>query len=212
LSAARLRAVQQEIHRDLSPAASDAVGAPCEGLPAGGPRRGGKNGPAPTLRRAARRNVPRGVLVGLAAMAVSCAAGAFRFSDGTAMHCFAAGEPVMEYDAPPTHPLVVANHAGLVERNGSGYRIAWNAASLRNLPGEVHDFIFFHECAHASVPTQDEVLANCVGLKTMRAVGRAGFAVEARLSAFYGPGSAYWRQTLACANGSDSPATPPAPH
>jgi hypothetical protein len=206
MSAARLRAVQQESRRDLSPAASDAAGARCEGLPAGGPRRGGKNGPAPALR-----NVLRGVLVGLPAMAVSCAAGAFLFSDGTTMHCFAAGEPVMEYDAPPTHPLVVANHAGLVERNGSGYRIAWNAASLRNLPTEVHDFIFFHECAHASVPTQDEVLANCVGLKTMRAVGRAGFAVEARLSAFYGPGSTYWRQTLACANGSDNPA-PPVPH
>src|SRR5271167_605896 len=110
MSAARLRAVQQEIRRDLSPAASDAAGAECEG--------GGRNGPAPALRRAALRNVLRGVLLGLPAMAVSSAAGAFLFSDGTTMHCFAAGEPVMEYDAPPTHPLVVANHAGLVERNG----------------------------------------------------------------------------------------------
>jgi hypothetical protein len=210
--AARLRAVQQEIRRDLLPAASDAVGVRCEGLPAGGARHGGKNGPAPAQRRAAKRNGLRRVLVGLAAMAVSFAAGAYRFNDGTTMHCFAAGEPVMEYDAPPTHPLVAANHAGLVERNGSAYRIAWNAAMLRSLPAEVHDFIFFHECAHASVPTQDELLANCVGLKTMRAVGRAGFAVETRLSAFYGPGSAYWRQTLACANGSDNPATPPVPH
>ncbi len=211
MSVSRLRAVQEEIRRDLSPVASDAVGARREGLPGGEPRRGGKNGRAPALCPAAIRNVLR-VLVGVAAMAVSRAVGAFLFSDGTTMHCFAAGEPVMEYDAPPTHPLVVANHAGLVEQNGSGYRIAWNADILQNLPPEVHDFIFFHECAHASVPTQDEVLANCVGLKTMRAVGRAGFAVETRLGAFYGPGNAYWRKTLACANGSDNPATPPIPH
>jgi hypothetical protein len=211
MSAARLRAVQREIRPDVPPAAPDAVGAPGKGLPAGGPRQGGKNGPAPALRRAAMCNLRR-ALVGVAAMVVSRAAGAFLFSDGTTMHCFAAGEPVMEYDAPPTHPLVVANHAGLVERNGSGYRIAWNAAILRSLPPEMHDFIFFHECAHASVPTQDEVLANCVGLKTMRAVGRAGFAVETRLGAFYGPGNAYWRDTLACTNGSGNPVTPPVPH
>jgi hypothetical protein len=146
------------------------------------------------------------------ALVVSRASGAFTFSDGTTMHCYAAGETVAEYEAPPSHPLVEANHAGVVERKGSGYRIAWNTAVLSTLPPEMHDFIFFHECAHASVPTQDELLANCVGLKTMRALGRAGFAVETHLGSFYGSDSEYWRQTLACANAPDKKAPPSVPH
>jgi hypothetical protein len=64
----------------------------------------------------------------------------------------------------------------------------------------VHDYIFFHECAHARVPTVDEIQANCAGLVDMRAAGRAGPAVEARLAAFYGAGSGYWAGTLKCAD------------
>ncbi len=170
------------------------------------------SGQVAAARDAARRGALRRLLLCTAAMVVSHAVSAFTFSDGTTMHCFAAGQPVAEYEAPPKHPLVAANHAGLVEPDGSGYRIAWNTAILSTLPPEMHDFIFFHECAHASVPTRDELLANCVGLKTMRAVGRAGFAVETHLGAFYGRGNEYWRETLACANASDKPAPPPVPH
>jgi hypothetical protein len=162
-------------------------------------------------RAVARRSALGRLLFCTAAIVLPHAAGAFTFSDGTTMHCFAAGQPVAEYEAPPKHPLVAQRHASLVERDGSGYRIAWNTAVISTLPPEMHDFIFFHECAHASVPTQDELLANCVGLKTMRAVGRASFAVETRLAAFYGRDSAYWRETLACADAPDKP-PPPAPH
>ena len=153
-----------------------------------------------------------GALLCAAAVAVPRPGLAFTFCDGTTMRCDVAGVPVAEYDAPPGHPLVVNNHSGLVERDGPGYRIAWNAAVLTGLPPEVHDFLFFHECAHASVPTQDELLANCVGLKTMRAAGRAGFAIETRLGAFYGRGSEYWRNTLACANAAEPAPATPAPH
>jgi hypothetical protein len=148
------------------------------------------------------------LLVGGAALALVQASVAFTFVDGTSLRCVAAGRPVLEYDAPPGHRLIADNHIGIVEPIGTGYRIAWNAAMLSRLPPEMHDFIFFHECAHASVPTQDELLANCQGLKAMRAAGRAGPAVEARLGAFYGRGSEYWRKTLACANGEASPASP----
>jgi hypothetical protein len=151
----------------------------------------------------------RGVLLG-AALCGAGATGAFTFADGTTMRCIAAGEPVAEYDAPPGHRLVADNHTGVVERNGAGYRIAWNPAMLRSLPPDVHDFIFFHECAHASVPTEDELTANCVGLKVMRAAGRAGAAVETRLEAFYGRNSEYWRKTVACANTGDNPPASPA--
>ncbi len=142
------------------------------------------------------------------ALALSHASAAFTFVDGTSLRCIAAGQPVPEYDAPPGHRLIADNHIGIVEPIGAGYRIAWNAAMLSGLPPEMHDFIFFHECAHASVPTRDELVANCEGLKAMRVAGRAGPAVEARLGAFYGRGNEYWRKTVACANGELSPASP----
>jgi hypothetical protein len=151
----------------------------------------------------------RGVLLGVALCGAG-ASSAFTFADGTTMQCIVAGQPVAEYDAPPGHRLIADSHIGLAERNGSGYRIAWNPAKLSTLPPEVHDFIFFHECAHASVPTQDELMANCVGLKAMRAAGRAGVAVETRLGAFYGRGSEYWSKTVACANSGDDPPAAPA--
>jgi hypothetical protein len=146
------------------------------------------------------------------ALAAAGGAAAFTFSDGTALQCIARGELVEEYNAPPDDPLVLRNHTGITQPTGSGYRITWNAAKLGRLPPDVHDFIFFHECAHATVPTRDEFVANCVGLKAMRAAGRAGFAVETRLAAFYGPNSFYWQKTLECANANRNPPAPPAPH
>jgi hypothetical protein len=135
-------------------------------------------------------------------------ADAFTFSDGTTMRCIVGGAPIEEMIAPASHPVVTRGRIGLTERAGSTYRIIWNEAQLKALPREVHDFIFFHECAHASVPTQSEVMANCVGLQAMRTAGRGGFAIESRLAAFYGPDSAYWRQTLSCANAFKSSGEP----
>jgi hypothetical protein len=98
------------------------------------------------------------------------------------------------------------NFAGKTVKVGSGYQIVWNAQKLAGLPPEMHDLLFFHECAHAKVPTTDEVQANCVGLKDMRAAGRAGLAVEAKLAAFYGATNGYWVNTLRCANAEPKPA------
>jgi len=106
---------------------------------------------------------------------------------------------VVEANAEPGDEVYRLGRTAIVTPTGSGYRITWNAKKLDSLPAEVHDFIFFHECAHASVPTRDELGANCVGLREMRAAGRAGFAVEAKLAAFYGPRSTYWENTLKCA-------------
>ena len=124
---------------------------------------------------------------------------AFTFADGTRAECIAGGLRVAEVDAAPGDELYKLGRTALVTPTGSGHRITWNVPKLNGLPAEVHDFIFFHECAHARVPTQDELKANCVGLKEMRAAGRAGFAVETKLGAFYGPRSAYWENTLKCA-------------
>jgi hypothetical protein len=134
---------------------------------------------------------------------------AFAFSDGTTMRCFAGGAPVDEIIAPASHPIVQRGRIAITEKVGSSYRIVWNEGQLKALPPEMHDFIFFHECAHASVPTQSEVTANCVGLQAMRAAGRAGFKIESKLAAFYGPGNAYWQSTLACANAFKPETKPP---
>jgi len=145
----------------------------------------------------------------LALMASELAA--FVFSDGTTAQCTARGRAVIEIDGPPGSRVVLLGRTGITEPVGSGYVIQWNAAKLAQLPPAIHDLIFFHECAHAQVPTTDELSANCAGLKAMRAAGRAGFAVESKLTAFYGPGSQYWVGTLKCADAASKP-TPKASH
>ena len=134
------------------------------------------------------------------ALVIGCEpASAFTFSDGKSAGCYANGTLVPEalLDAPP----VELSFTGKTIRAESGYRIVWNEKKLNSLPPEMHDFIFFHECAHAKIDTVDETMANCAGLKDMREAGRAGPQVEAKLAAFYGPGNAYWARTLKCANG-----------
>jgi hypothetical protein len=143
-----------------------------------------------------------------AACAVACllsseAAGAFTFSDGKPGSCVVDGKKVEEVDADPSQ---AGGFTGKAVRTDSGYVITWNQARLKALPPDVHDFIFFHECAHALVQTTDEVQANCAGLQGMRAAQRAGPEVETRIAAFYGPGSDFWARTLKCAN-----AAPPVP-
>jgi hypothetical protein len=139
----------------------------------------------------------------LAVLAMLIAAGeieAFTFSDGTTMRCLVRGAPIEEIIAPPSHPIVQRRRIAITEKAGSSYQIVWNRSQLEALPPEMHDFIFFHECAHASVPTPSEITANCIGLQAMRTAGRAGFRVESKLAAFYGPDNGYWQKTLACAN------------
>lgn len=127
------------------------------------------------------------------------AASAFTFVDGTAVACRANGQLVQENVIEPGQAQLT--FTGKTVQVNSTYQILWNEVKLNALPPDVHDFLFFHECAHAKVPTNDELTANCAGLKDMRAAGRAGPAVEARLTAFYGAASTYWSRTLKCANG-----------
>jgi len=138
----------------------------------------------------------------------SSGATAFVFSDGTTAECTARGRVVFEIDGAPDSGVVQRGHTGITALIGSNYVIQWNASKLDQLPPAIHDLIFFHECAHAQIPTKDELSANCAGLKAMRAAGRAGFAVESKLAAFYGPGNQYWAGTLKCAD-AETDAPPP---
>jgi len=123
---------------------------------------------------------------------------AFTFSDGKPASCIVKGATIREYEAPATDPLIRDRTGVTIPENGS-YAIVWNGEKLAKLPPAVHDFLFFHECAHAQIPTSVEVEANCGGLKAMRAAGRAGPVVEEQLAAFFN-NSKYWQDTLRCAN------------
>ena len=125
---------------------------------------------------------------------------AFVFSNGVTGECTADGRAVQEIEAAPDSALVQRGDVAITKPAGSGYEIQWNARKLAALPPAMHDLIFFHECAHAQIPTNDELRANCVGLRMMRVAGKGGFAVESKLAAFYGPGSDYWARTLKCAD------------
>ena len=99
--------------------------------------------------------------------------------------------------------------SGKTARDAALKAVTDNMAKLKALPAAVHDFIFYHECAHARIPTTDELQANCGGLKDMRDAGRAGPAVEDRLQAFFSAGNLYWANTVRCANRPLAPANPP---
>jgi hypothetical protein len=138
--------------------------------------------------------------------------GAFTFRDGSVVQCIARGVAVEEVVPPPGDPFYQPPRTGQAVRAGERYRILWNAQRLRALPDEVHDFIFFHECAHARLATDNELEANCAGLQDMRAAGRAGPAVEEKIRALFGPANAFWAETFACADraGTRPPAAKPA--
>lgn len=148
------------------------------------------------------------ILLGGALAALVSPAGAFTLSDGTAMTCVARGVPVAEQDSTSGDP-VMRDRTGMTVPKGAGYVIVWNRAKLASLPAVVHDFIFFHECAHARIPTTDEIQANCGGLKDMRAAGRANTEIEGKLAAYFGAGSTYWESTVRCADRPPAPANPP---
>jgi hypothetical protein len=153
------------------------------------------------LTRIVRRSLE---FIAIGCLAAAQQAGAFTFSDGTSATCVARGETVLEYAPPPG--TEVMTFTGKTVKVGSGYQIIWNAQKLASLPPAMHDLLFFHECAHAKVPTTDEVAANCVGLKDMRAAGRAGLAIEATLAAVNGATTGYWVRTLRGANAEAKPA------
>lgn len=150
-------------------------------------------------------------------------AAAFTFSDGAQAACLTDEGVASERIHPPGDATAPGGFIGFTHLDpGSGWIIDWNGLMLSSAPSYAHDFIFFHECAHAKARTFDELKANCLGLVDMRAAGRAGPKIEAKLAAYhkklgymgpqYGWGKDYWAGTVACANDAAaaqlSPASP----
>ena len=144
-------------------------------------------------------------------LAFPTTASAFTFSDGTSAPCMTDEGVAAERYHPADDPMAPAGFIGFTHLDaGTGWVIDWNMLMLSSVPAYEHDFVFFHECAHAKSRSIDELQANCLGLLDMRAAGRAGKAVEAKLTAYhrrlgymgpqYGLSRDFWARTLACAN------------
>src|SRR5215831_10171105 len=100
---------------------------------------------------------------------------AFTLSAGKSITCHSVnGQAVPEVLQPGLSGPFHAGYTGVtvVAPNGTA-QITWDPQKLATLPSAVRDFIFFHECAHAHVPTSDELVANCIGLADMRKEGLA---------------------------------------
>lgn len=139
------------------------------------------------------------MLLALILVGAALPAKAFLLADGVPMQCVARGDVVEEIVAAPGDPAM-QNRTGWTRRDGGRWVITWNAQRLGVLPPELRDFLFFHECAHARVPTDVELEANCAGLIDMRRANRAGPAFEQRLRARVNMRDPYWQDTFACAD------------
>jgi|RhiMetdeSRZDD1v2_1073273.scaffolds.fasta_scaffold629992_2 hypothetical protein len=107
--------------------------------------------------------------------------------------------------------------------DGAGHPIMiFNLGVLSRLPPIMARFTFYHECAHLTLRTSDEVQASCEGLKQMRAKRELSVADEAivkqehyRISGlgpqYLGSGRALWDATVACAGARDDGTRRPAP-
>lgn len=133
------------------------------------------------------------------AYAVATPSRAFTLADGTVMQCVARGAVVAEVTAAPGDPDM-KSRTGWARMDGGRWIITWNAERLRVLAPELRDFLFFHECAHARVPTEIELEANCAGLIDMRRAGRGGPAAEQKLRGLVNMQEPYWQDTFACAD------------
>ncbi len=89
--------------------------------------------------------------------------------------------------------------------------------SIRENDPHMVDFIFYHECAHATDPTRDEIEANCEAYLELERLGMMNETLDRALahshrkmmrlpSRYGGSGAAFWDKTMACVNAHHAPA------
>lgn len=151
-------------------------------------------------------------------------ASAFERSDGVQVQCVVErnGERriVPEIwlghgDAGDRHPEL-GGAAAVVRPDEQGWPvISFDRVTIRSIrENDPHmmDFIFYHECAHATDPARDEIEANCEAYLELERLGMMNEALERALarshkkmlrlpSRYGGSGAAFWEKTMACVNG-----------
>lgn len=182
-------------------------------------------------------------LLGLLLLLVSLPAAAFERSDGEQVFCEVedGGKRVRvpeEYvgNGPvgTTHPAL-GGSAAVVRRDRDGNaRMIFDRFVMQRIATRSRlaaDLVFYHECAHAKLQSDDEIEANCEAVREMRAIGYLDDDGYAALTAWHesmgrvaprygGTGRVFWQRTEAClarfdppvvAQPSTDPMTPPTP-
>ena len=81
--------------------------------------------------------------------------------------------------------------------------------SIRESDPHMLDFIFYHECAHATDSSRDEIAANCEAYLELERLGMMSESLQKALarthrkmlrlpSRYGGSGAVFWEKTLAC--------------
>lgn len=160
-------------------------------------------------------------LLGVLLLSAAAPAVAFERSDGEQVHCEVdyAGKRVRvpeEYvgNGPvgTTHPAL-GGSAAVVRRHPDGSaRMIFDRFVMQRIADRSRlaaDLVFYHECAHVRLHTDDEIEANCEAVREMRAVGYLDDEGYAALTAWHesmgrvaprygGNGKVFWQRTEAC--------------
>lgn len=110
------------------------------------------------------------------------------------------------------HPAL-GGSAAVVRRHANGSaRMVFDRFVMERIASRsllAHDLVFYHECAHIRLQTDDEVVANCEAVRHMRAIGYLddeGYAALTRwhdgmgrvAPRYGGTGKVFWQRTEAC--------------
>ncbi len=175
--------------------------------------------PLPSLPRRVQRRMVQALLLGLAA--ISQLVNAFERTDGQQVQCVIEqnGERrvVPEQwlghgESGDRHPAL-GGAAAVVRPDKDGWPVIFfdhvTIKGMREKDPHMLDFIFYHECAHATDPTFSEVDANCEAYLQLDKLGLMNEALERALaqthrkmmrlpSRYGGSGAAFWDKTMAC--------------
>lgn len=117
-------------------------------------------------------------------------------------------------DAGDRHPEL-GGAAAVVRNDHDGWPVIYfdqvTIKEIRKDDPHMLDFIFYHECAHATDPGRDEIAANCEAFLELDRLGLMSQALERALahthrkmrrlpSRYGGNGVAFWDKTMACVN------------
>lgn len=115
-------------------------------------------------------------------------------------------------DAGDRHPEL-GGAAAVVRPDKEGWPVIYfdhvTVKSIRQTDPHMLDFIFYHECAHATDPTRDEIEANCEAYLELERLGMMNESLDRALarthrkmtrlpSRYGGSGAVFWDKTMAC--------------
>ncbi len=157
----------------------------------------------------------------LLALVSAGSAGAFERSDGKTVQCVierngeqrvVPEEWLGHGESGDRHPAL-GGAAAVVRPDKDGWPVIYfdyvTFKGIRENDPHMPDFIFYHECAHASDPERDEIGANCEAYLALERLGMMNEVMERALarshrkmmrlpSRYGGSGAAFWDKTLAC--------------